>query len=197
MQLIHGDSMDARLVWFNQPEFRIQDGRVRITTESDTDFWQKTHYGFSRDSGHCLLCTVNSDFSLKVKTDFAAKNQYDQCGLIVRLDGENWIKTSAEYEDGEHYRLGSVATNLGFSDWATIDVKTPLTSMWYRIQSKNKLCDYLIEYSYDGKVWNQQRITHLLKSAGEVKIGLYACSPNKGGFNADFSFFELDATCWK
>ena len=125
--------------WHNRPEFEVRDGRLHIFTSPDTDFWQTTHYGFRRDNGHCLLTSVDRDFSLTVRTDFFPKKQYDQCGLILRLDSGNWIKTSAEYETETHSRLGSVVTNLGFSDWATIDIDSSVKSMWYRIQTKGKL----------------------------------------------------------
>ena len=39
--------------WLNRPTHWSLDGqRLKVTTDYATDFWQNTHYGFTRDSGH-------------------------------------------------------------------------------------------------------------------------------------------------
>lgn len=38
------------------------------------------------------------------------------------LDSENWLKGSIEYENETFGHLGSVATNNGYSDWATNEI---------------------------------------------------------------------------
>lgn len=180
--------------WLNKPEFEVENNRMYITTSPDTDFWQKTHYNFERDNGHCLLTKADYDFSLSVRTEFYPRKQYDQCGLIIRVDSENWIKTSIEYESENHSRLGSVVTNLGYSDWATVDINTKTNGMWYRIQSKKN--DFLIEYSVDGIIWKQLRITHLLCSYKELSIGIYACSPMDSSFESVFDNYRLERSKW-
>ena len=89
---------------------------MKLTCETETDFWQRTHYGFRRDNGHALLTKVKEDFSLTVRCSFLGKFPYDQAGVMVRIDEENWIKSSLEWENSEYSRLGSVVTNLGYSD---------------------------------------------------------------------------------
>ena len=59
-------------------------------------------------------------FSFIVKTDFSESNhRFDQCGIVMYLDSENWLKGSVEYENEAFQHLGSVVTNGGYSDWAT------------------------------------------------------------------------------
>lgn len=58
-------------------------------------------------------------FSFIVKTEFESKHRFDQCGVVMYLDSENWLKGSIEYENEEFQHLGSVVTNNGYSDWAT------------------------------------------------------------------------------
>jgi len=186
------------MYWFNEPEYRIENESISIKTSSNTDFWQTTHYGFKRDNGHCYLYDITSDFCMKVKTRFEVNNQYDQCGLIVRCNEENWIIASTEFESANHSRLGSVVTNLGYSDWATIDIQSSINEMWYQIHSKNNLKDYLIEYSYDGAIWKQLRICHLLIPINRLSIGIYACSPTaEGSFDAIFSNLEIKKSEWE
>jgi regulation of enolase protein 1 (concanavalin A-like superfamily) len=99
-----------------------------------------------------------------------------------------------EYETEHHSRLGSVVTNLGYSDWATIDINTKINTMWYRIQSKKN--DFSIEYSDDGFLWKQLRISHLHSKFNEIQVGIYACSPMKSSFDVIFDNFVLGKTNW-
>jgi len=126
--------------------------------------------------------------------EFKPHTQYDQCGLIVRADSENWIKTSTEFEDNHHSRLGSVVTNLGYSDWATQDISSTHTTMHYRI-SKNG-ADFLIEHSFDGITWRQLRIAHLHTLPETLAIGVYACSPIGKDFWCRFKFIEIGENTW-
>lgn len=188
--MIKDNRINENYFWHNEPAFEIKNSRLHIITSPDTDFWQRTHYNFQRDNGHCLLTKIEKDFSVTVRTEFYPRKQYDQCGLIIRVDSQNWIKTSIEYETKEHSRLGSVVTNLGYSDWATIDIDSEKNSMWYRIQSRQN--DIFIEYSDDGLNWKQLRITHLLCDFKELYAGIYACSPMDSSFEAIFDNYALE-----
>jgi len=192
--MIIDDKICENYFWFNKPQFEIKNEKLVIKTSPDTDFWQNTHYNFQRDNGHCLLTTVDKDFSITVRTEFSPEKQYDQCGLMIRIDAQNWIKASVEFETKTHSRLGSVVTNLGFSDWATIDINSEINSMWYRIQSKQK--DILIEYSTDGMDWKQLRIAHLHSDYKAIHVGIYACSPMNSSFEAKFDHFCLEESRW-
>ena len=210
--------INNRFFWVNQqPWHKVNKGRLYVKTDPNTDFWQGTHYGYYRDTGHCLLTEETNDFSLIVRTEFTPKQQYDQCGLIVRGDKENWIKASTEHEVNKPSRLGSVVTNNGWSDWATTDVDSSVKSRWYRIQSRvpnfatnlapniepSKGKDFKIEYSDlieqpNDDEWIQLRIAHLHGDFDRLSVGIYACSPMKeGGFNAIFDRFSLDDSDWR
>lgn len=181
--------------WLNPPSrFQLGNG-LELFTDKATDFWQRTHYGFRRDNGHALLTPLLGDFSLTTRVEFRPRERYDQCGLLVRLDNENWIKLSTEFEDSERSRLGSVATNLGYSDWATQDVSSQHTEMWYRISKDGG--DFLLEHSYDGQSWQQLRILHLHRAHETVEAGVYACSPIGEAFWCRFHFLEFGESCWR
>ncbi len=198
--LLSVGKIDARFSWFNPPAaIEIKNDRLHVRTAPNTDFWQGTHYGFRRDDGHCLLTSVTSDFSMTVRTAFLPQQQYDQCGLMVRGDQGHWIKVSTEYEDPKHSRLGSVVTNMGWSDWATTDVGSDVTSRWYRIRSQRAsgMKDFLIEASEDGNNWRQLRIAHMQGDFNKLAVGIYACSPMpNGGFEATFERFSLGNSTW-
>jgi uncharacterized protein len=181
--------------WFNEPKRYFFNRGLNLITAAKTDFWQSTHYGFRRDDGHCLLTTVAGDFSLTTQVDCSPTTQYDQCGLMVRLDPENWIKCSVEYESPSLSRLGSVVTNWGYSDWATQDIGSTVTTMGYRISRHGQ--DFLLEYAPDGVTWQQMRITHLHEAKRALAIGIYACSPLGEEFHCRFHFVEIGENQWR
>jgi len=154
-------SLLENFYWLNEPQKYYLNNTLVIKTAPETDFWQKTHYGFRKDNGHALLTDLKNDFSFKVKVKLNFKNKYDQCGIMLRLDSKNWIKISAEYENQTITRLGSVVTNLGYSDWATEDISSSINELWYRVNKSGS--DFFIENSFDGHKWSQMRITHLIK----------------------------------
>lgn len=195
--MIHefSDSLSGRFYWFNEPDkFQVGEG-LEIWTDSGTDFWQRTHYGFRNDNGHCLLQEMSGDFSISTQVEFKPKHKYDQCGLILRLDEDNWIKASTEYISPQNSKLGSVVTNLGFSDWATQDVSPDVGQLWYRASKRG--ADVKLEFSLDGKVWQQLRICHLHKPSEKIEVGLYACSPISGGFWSRFHWVDTGENKWE
>lgn len=185
-----------KLEWTREPEaFQITPEKIEITTKPNTDLWQRTYYHFRNDNAPVLqMRTEEKFFSFTVKTSFDSKHRFDQCGVVIYLDSENWLKGSIEYENEEFQHLGSVVTNLGYSDWATTEIPASVKSMWYRLSRRED--DYCIECSEDGKRFRQMRVCHLWKGDGEVRFGIYACSPEESSFQATFTDLELSECKW-
>lgn len=183
--------------WTRQPEkFTIEDDKIVMITEPGTDLWQRTYYGFQNDNAPVLqMETEETYFSFVVKTEFASKHRFDQCGVVMYLDSENWLKASIEYENGEYQRLGSVVTNHGYSDWATTDIDASIKSMWYRFSRRES--DYCLECSTDGIYFKQMRICHMWEGAGRIVFGIYACSPENSSFEATFTHMEVTECMWE
>lgn len=197
--------------WLNPPKsYYIGDNLVEIVTEPKTDFWQRSYYGFRNENAPALLFDSDQNFTFRAKAQFDYKKQFDQCGLIIFIDYENWFKASIEYENEQYSRLGSVVTNQGYSDWATNDIETH-TSIWYRLSRRG--ADFLVESSFDGDDFRQMRIFHL-HNLGETTVemgkktppkpakkslqfGIYACSPDNSSFKAVFSDLNLEDCIWK
>lgn len=187
----------SKLFWIRQPEnFLITDNKIEIITLPNTDLWQRTYYGFQNDNAPVLQTATNEKyFSFVVKTEFDSKTRFDQCGIVIYLDSENWLKASVEYENNSFQRLGSVVTNYGYSDWATTDIPADIKSVWYRLSRRES--DYLIEFSYNGIDFKQMRICHLAKGAQTINFGIYACSPEQSSFKATFTQMEITDCVWK
>ena len=185
-----------KLEWTREPEaFQITPEKIEITTKPNTDLWQRTYYHFRNDNAPVLqMRTEEKFFSFTVKTSFDSKHRFDQCGVVIYLDSENWLKGSIEYENEEFQHLGSVVTNLGYANWATTEIPASVKSMWYRLSRRED--DYCIECSEDGKRFRQMRVCHLWKGDGEVRFGIYACSPEESSFQATFTDLELSECKW-
>lgn len=184
--------------WIREPKsFHIDDNRVEIVTAPHTDLWQRTYYHFQNDNAPVLqMETDEKFFSFVVKTDFSEScHRFDQCGVVMYLDSENWLKCSIEYENEDFQHLGSVVTNGGYSDWATTVISAGIKSMWYRFSRRED--DYCMECSEDGIHFSQMRICHMARGSGKIKFGIYACSPENSSFKAVFTNMELTACQWK
>lgn len=182
--------------WIRIPQkYKITNDCVEIMTDPNTDLWQRTYYGFRNDNAPVLqMSSKEKYFSFTVKTQFDSKRRFDQCGIVMYLDSENWLKASIEFENEHIQRLGSVVTNHGYSDWATTDIDAKVKTMWYRLSRRES--DYCIECSYDGVEFKQMRICHLWEGSEEVRFGIYACSPGQSSFKAIFTEMELTDCKW-
>lgn len=188
----------TKLEWTREPkQWEIDGDTLLITTEPGTDLWQRTYYHFRNDNAPAFqLATEEPFFSLTVCTDFSgAVHRFDQCGVVLYLDAENWIKGSVEYEDGVIQHLGSVVTNHGWSDWATTEIPADVRQMWYRLSRRED--DYRIDCSTDGTTFHQMRVCHLHEGGGTVRVGVYACSPEDSSFTARFTDLEMGPCAWQ
>lgn len=183
--------------WIREPKsYIINNDKIEIITKPHTDLWQRTYYHFQNDNAPVFQMKTNEKyFSFVVKTDFnESHHRFDQCGIVMYLDSENWLKASVEYENNEFQHLGSVVTNNGYSDWATTAIRADVKSMWYRFSRRED--DYCIECSDDGVHFSQMRICHMHKGNGEIQFGIYACSPEDSSFKATFTNMKLTDCKW-
>lgn len=188
---------NEKLIWTRKPQnFKISNDKIEIITAPYTDLWQRTYYHFRNDNAPVLqMDTEEKYFSFVVKTEFAdSHHRFDQCGIVLYLDSENWLKGSIEYENEKFQHLGSVVTNHGYSDWATTEIPASIKSMWYRLSRRDD--DFCIECSIDGEVFQQMRVCHLWEAKGTVQFGIYACSPEDSSFKAVFTHMEMMECKW-
>ncbi|TVR58464.1 MAG: DUF1349 domain-containing protein [Spirochaetaceae bacterium] len=200
----------TRAVWLNEPAVHsVTRTELRITTEPGTDFWQRTYYGFRNTNAHALLWSEIDNITLTVRVRFEYRSLFDQCGVAVYLSDDCWFKASIEYHDASFSRLGSVVTNHGYSDWATVDIRSR-DEIWYRLSRRGP--DFLIESSLTGTEFTQMRIFHLAAlgetsaemghedpprtPSADAPIGFYACSPLDSSFTAVFDHVTREPTRW-
>ena len=182
--------------WTREPDsFTVSGDQVEVTTKPHTDLWQRTYYHFRNDNAPVFqMETEEKFFSFTVRTAFESHHRFDQCGVVLYLDSDNWLKGSIEYENERFQHLGSVVTNLGYSDWATTEISAEIKSMWYRLSRRED--DYCIECSADGVTFSQMRICHMHRGGGKIRFGIYACSPEDSSFKATFTNMALTECRW-
>ena len=185
-----------KLKWIREPkDYNISQEKIEIITEPHTDLWQRTYYHFRNDNAPVLqMETEEKYFSFIVKTEFESENRFDQCGVVMYLDSENWLKGSIEFENERFQHLGSVVTNNGYSDWATTEIDVSIKSMWYRFSRRKD--DFCIECSGDGITYKQMRICHMFNVKDKIQFGIYACSPENSSFKATFTNMEITECKW-
>lgn len=183
--------------WRGQaPDWQMTDQTITITSRPHTDLWQRTYYHFQNDNAPLLMMTSQETyFSFSFKVTFDSKHRFDQAGLVLYLDSDNWLKAASEYENEDFQHLGSVVTNGGYSDWATAAIPSHHRTIYYRLSRRGQ--DFRIESSFDGQNFSQMRICHMAAAKASINFGIYAASPEDSSFDAIFSDFQLGPCLWQ
>ncbi|MEA5003951.1 MAG: DUF1349 domain-containing protein [Christensenella sp.] len=182
--------------WSNEPQKHEEtENKVVMYTQPETDIWQRTYYGACQNNPHALLIdTKENEFTFTVKTTFATASLYDHCGVLLYLDEENWAKVCTEYETDDEQMLGSVVTNLGYSDWGGTYISEKVKRMYYRVSRRGN--DFLFESATDGENFKQMRFFHMFCDEQPLSVGLFACSPYEKGFKAVFEDMKFSECVW-
>ncbi|MBQ5715069.1 MAG: DUF1349 domain-containing protein, partial [Alistipes sp.] len=140
--------------WFNEPEsWSVKNGRLEMDVTPQSDYWRISHYGFTVDDAPFLYTLRGGEFEVKVKISGDYKVRFDQAGLMLRIDKENYIKTGIEYVDGK-YNISAVVTHRT-SDWSVIELDKPVEYIW--IKAVRRLDAVEIFYSFDDKHYTMMR----------------------------------------
>ena len=100
-----------KMNWFNEPEvWKIENKALIMSVTPQSDYWRISHYGFTVDDAPFYYATYGGEFEAKVKITGDYKVRFDQAGLMLRIDHENYIKAGIEYVDGK-YNLSTVVTH--------------------------------------------------------------------------------------
>ena len=176
-----------KMNWFNEPEqWSIEGDKLTMTITPKSDYWRISHYGFTADDAPFYYAEYGGEFEAKVKVCGDYKTRFDQAGMMIRIDHENYIKTGIEFVDGK-YNLSTVVTHHT-SDWSVIALDKPVKELW--IKAVRRLDAIEIFYSFDDKTYTMMR-NAWMESNRPVKIGMMGASPDGDGFKATFSDFSV------
>ena len=176
-----------KMLWFNEPEqWEIKNNSLSMFVTPQSDYWRISHYGFTVDDAPFYYATYGGEFEAKVKISGAYKARFDQAGLMIRIDEENYIKAGIEYVDGK-YNLSTVVTHKT-SDWSVISLDKPIPYIW--IKAVRRLDAIEIFYSFDDETYVMMRNAWMQDNT-PVQIGMMAACPDGNGFNVSFEQFKV------
>lgn len=176
-----------KLQWFNEPEkWEVKNDVLSMLVTPQSDYWRISHYGFTVDDAPFCYGVYGGEFETKVKITGDYKARFDQMGLMLRIDKENYIKAGVEFVDGK-FNLSTVVTHKT-SDWSIITLDKTLPFVW--IKAVRKLDAVEIYYSFDDKTYILMRNAWLQDNT-PVMVGMMAASPDGNGFNAKFENFTV------
>ncbi|SBT50574.1 DUF1349 domain-containing protein [Micromonospora narathiwatensis] len=170
--------------WLNPPARTEESGDgLLVEPRGGSDFWRRTSYGFVHDDGSALLAPFPVDSAVEVsfRLDYGA--QFDQAGVLVRVDDRRWTKAGVEVSDGQP-QVGAVVTDE-VSDWSVAPV--PEWSGREVTVRVSRVGDALtVRARVDGEPWRLVRLAPLDPTA-EASAGPYCCSPSRGGLVVRFT----------
>ena len=173
--------------WLNEPnEWEIKDNKLSMQVTAQSDYWNKSHYGFTVQDGPFLYTERSGEFETVVKMSGVYKTRFDQVCLMLRIDDNNYIKTGVEYVDGV-YNISTVHT-IDKSSWSVLALKEKPKSVW--MKAKRRLDAVEIFYSIDGINFIMTNTVYFPEFK-TVQVGMMAASPDGNGFKASFEEFKI------
>lgn len=181
--------MDQQLEWLHEPaEWQDNGDELIVTAGAKTDFWRTTHYGFIRDNGHCYALEATGDFVATVTVRGRYRDQYDQAGLMVRLDETTWLKTGVEFVEG--VPLASVVVTRNFSDWSVMPLPSEMRDLHLRLIRQGEAIE--VRVAADDGEEMMLRLAYLTEEP-TVRVGPMCAAPDGEGFEVTFRKFAVDA----
>lgn len=185
-QAVSAQSLE-KMHWFNEPDkWEIKNNTLSMFVTPQSDYWRISHYGFTVDDAPFYYATYGGEFEAKVKITGNYKTRFDQMGLMLRINHENYIKAGVEFVDGK-FNLSTVVTHKT-SDWSVIKLDKTPAFVW--IKAIRRLDAVEIFYSYDDQTYTLMRNAYLQDNT-PVMVGLMAACPDGKGFDAKFEHFTV------
>jgi regulation of enolase protein 1 (concanavalin A-like superfamily) len=170
--------------WLNPPPEVVRDGDdLLVTAERGSDFWRTTSYGYDRDSGHALLAPLAPEAAVEATFAAAFTEQFDQAGLLIRLDERTWIKAGVEFADGIA-QAGAVVTR-DRSDWSTGPVPD-WTGRTVTIRASRSGDAVTVRGRAEDEPWRMLRVAPFPEGV-PATAGIYCCAPTRSGLTVRFT----------
>lgn len=167
-----------------------------VRPPAQSDLWRKTYYTpeLIKDEAPALLKPLPPDATVSVVLHLSALHQFDQGGLLARVDAEHWAKFGLELVD-RRFALSAVVTNA-HSDWSTRpwEADRERAKACLRLHRKGNSIVMEAKAEHAGEL-EMFRIAYLnVPDESEWLVGPFAASPTTGGgCVAEFSGFVVGA----
>jgi regulation of enolase protein 1 (concanavalin A-like superfamily) len=175
--------------WTHSPAEVVAADDLTVTAREESDAWRLTAYGFVHDTEHALLAPLAVGEAMEVSFRAPWDGQFDQAGIFVRVDEENWMKAGVEFADG-HLGLGAVVT-AGRSDWSVGWVDEWLDSE-ITVRVSRWPDALIVRARADEDEWRLVRVAPFDGDAA-ASAGPLLAAPTRAGLTVRFTRWERSA----
>jgi regulation of enolase protein 1 (concanavalin A-like superfamily) len=169
--------------WSRSPVTTRRDGDDLLVAPAEgSDAWRHTCYGFVHDDAHALLAPLPTSAAVEVTFTVDFTHQFDQAGVMLRVNSRTWIKAGVEHVDGTP-NLGAVVTN-GRSDWSVRPVPD-WTGRRVTIRASRDGDAVTIRSRADDEPFELVRVAPFSIGA-PADAGPYCCAPTQAGLVVRF-----------
>ncbi|WP_084038815.1 DUF1349 domain-containing protein [Demequina sp. NBRC 110053] len=170
--------------WTTPPvSARMDDSRLVVEAREESDAWRTTSYGFVHDDAHALLAPLGSAEAVEVSFLLDFDQQFDQAGVMIRVDEETWIKAGVEVSDGLP-QVGAVVTR-GASDWSVAPVPE-WRDREVTVRASRSGDAVTVRARVEDEPWRLVRVAPLVPGA-DARAGLFCCAPTRAGLRVTFT----------
>ncbi|WP_297082918.1 DUF1349 domain-containing protein [uncultured Demequina sp.] len=167
----------------------LDGGRLLVTAREGSDAWRHTSYGFVHDDAHALVAPLGASEAVEVSFLLDYDQQFDQAGIIIRVDEETWIKAGVEVSDGSP-QVGAVVTH-GSSDWSVAPV-LEWAGREVTVRASRDGDAVTIRARAGDEQWRLVRVAPLAPEA-DARAGLFCCAPSRAGLTVTFTAHRRSA----
>jgi uncharacterized protein len=174
--------------WLNRPPSAgIEQGRLKVRAAQGSDAWRTTSYGFVRDSPHALLTDLPDEMAVEVSFLADFDQLFDQAGVLVRVDEQNWIKAGIEFSDGS--LQASAVVTRGVSDWSISPVPD-WAGREVTVRASRSGTALTVRIRPADQPWQLLRLAPIDPWAA-VYAGPYCCAPQRAGLTVTFTRWQV------
>ena len=209
--------MDGAGAWLNEPpEWNMAGDTLTLRTGPHTDFWARTMGDqmsaqdwadralepplYVVDNGHFYYEVVEGDFTVTARASGDFNAQFDQVGLFLRQDADNWLKASVEVIYGTWSPMytysnpanifGCTLTRDGYSAWSPLpESENNPSTVWVRMSRSGDT--FFADYSETGEGFSVVNMFSMPDAGDSLMVGIYATSPTGQGFDARVDNYSL------
>ncbi|MFW7415559.1 DUF1349 domain-containing protein [Demequina sp. SO4-18] len=157
-------------------------GELLVEAREESDAWRTTSYGFVHDDAHALLAPLGAREAIEVTFVLDYDQQFDQAGVMIRVDESTWIKAGVEVSDGSP-QVGAVVTR-GVSDWSVAPVPE-WVGREITIRASRDGDAITVRARAGDEPWRLVRVAPLSPTA-DARAGLFCCAPTRAGLVVRF-----------
>jgi PKD repeat protein len=176
--------------------YALNDGWLEITTVNG-DIYTNGDPAPTRNFILQEPTAAGQDWVIETHIDAATiSGGYEQAGLLVRADDDNYIKFDIISDDGQTVRnrlelRSEINGAIQAPQPADPAVPNNAAEVWLRLTKSGT--SYTGEYSFDGTTWSEVNIP-VTNPMVDPAFGLFTLGVNSGGGRPRFDYFSVDGS---